>query len=269
MKRLELFEFEDFPWLPTFVRAGVTNLIEVFHRILGTSNIVSTLIMQAHRQQAFDQVVDMGSGSGGTMPQVMAKVNETRPQDPIQLLLTDAYPDLKVVERINSQSPPYIRYLDTPLDARNIADAPAGLKTMMASFHHLHPTIAKDLLRSAEQHGESILIYELAKNNIPVLLWWLLLPLSLSILILMTLIMTPFVKGLSFTQVVFTYVIPIIPLVYAWDGQASLMRTYTFKDIEQLLGERANPQYVWEISDAQKTNGKTAGYYIWGYPKTL
>lgn len=31
MKRLELFEFEDFIWLPDFIRNGVTGLIKVLH----------------------------------------------------------------------------------------------------------------------------------------------------------------------------------------------------------------------------------------------
>ena len=45
--------------------------------------------------------------------------------------------------------------------------------------------------------------------------------------------MTPFVKNLTLKQIIFTYLIPIVPLIYAWDGQASLVRMYTFKDIEK------------------------------------
>ena len=82
----------------------------------------------------------------------------------------------------------------------------------------------------------------------------------------MSLVMTLFVRPLSFSQIFFTYLIPIIPMVYAWDGQASLMRTYTFKDVEELLGEQAE-DYDWEIADAKKADGKKLGYYIMGYPK--
>lgn len=82
----------------------------------------------------------------------------------------------------------------------------------------------------------------------------------------MCLIMTPFVKPVTATQLLFTYLIPVIPLVYAWDGQTSIMRTYTFDDIKELIGEQDESSYIWEISDAKKPNGKKAGYYVLGYP---
>ena len=78
--------------------------------------------------------------------------------------------------------------------------------------------------------------------------------------------MTLFVRPLTFTQLLFTYFIPIIPIIYAWDGQASLMRTYSFKDLEGIIEELDNNNYSWEISDALKNNGKKAGYYVFGYP---
>lgn len=130
----------------------------------------------------------------------------------------------------------------------------------------MEPANAKKILQSARQNRQPILIYEIAKNNIPTLLWWLLLPLSLVILIVMSWVMTLLVRPLSFTQIFFTYLIPIIPIIYAWDGQASLMRTYTFADIKSLLGEE-DKDYQWTLGDAKKANGRKMGYYIMGYPK--
>ena len=51
----------------------------------------------------------------------------------------------------------------------------------------------------------------------------------------MVLFMTPWVRPLSWQQLLFTYLIPIIPLCYAWDGQASIMRIYTFDDIQNFF----------------------------------
>lgn len=263
MKRLELFEFEDYQWLPKSFRSGMTNLIMVFHKMLGTSEVLGDLILEIHKTQPFDQIVDIGSGSGGAMINTISKINNSS-QLSIQLLLTDKYPDPKVVANINSQNIPNVSYQSESLNAKNIEDAPSGLKTMIASFHHMSPTIAKEILNSAEKSKETFLVYEIAKNNIPVIAWWLLLPISLTILILMSLVMTPFVKPLRFSQLFFTYIIPVIPLLYAWDGQASLMRTYTFKDIDELIGENKNVDYIWKIAEAKNRNGKTAGYYIFG-----
>ena len=85
----------------------------------------------------------------------------------------------------------------------------------------------------------------------------------------MALVMTPFVKPLKVSQLFFTYIIPVIPLVYAWDGQASVKRTYTFEDIQKLLGDSKTQDYNWEIDTAKRSNGKKVGYCILGYPTSI
>ncbi len=56
--------------------------------------------------------------------------------------------------------------------------------------------------------------------------------------------MTPFVKPLTWRQIIFTYLIPIIPICYAWDGQASLPRIYTLKDLDHLLAGLGSWNYI-------------------------
>lgn len=269
MKRIELFEFEDFEWLPSVIRTGITNLIVVFHKLMGTAEVVSELIINVREKYNFSQIVDLGSGSGGTMPESLKRVNEKIEGQAINLMLTDLHPNEKFIAEIDNQKLANIEYNPNPINATDINKAPAGLKTMIASFHHMRPDTAKKILLSAENNREPILIYEVAKNTIPVLLWWLLLPISLLILFLMSLVMTLFVRPLTFSQILFTYFIPIIPLVYAWDGQASLMRTYTYRDIEELIGHQEEKSYKWIIGNAKKSNGKELGYYIMGYPENI
>ncbi|WP_323789381.1 hypothetical protein [Psychroserpens sp.] len=265
MKRLELFEFEDYSWLPKFVRSSITNLILILHRFMGTSEVIASLILEIKKKSEFSQIIDLGSGSGGPMLDVIHRLNLKGHS--LQLVLTDLYPHQKTVHKINDKKLEHIHYQETPLNATNFDNAPEGLKTMIASFHHMKPDVAKKILQSAQDNKSPILIYEIAKNTIPTLIWWLLLPISLVILIIMSLFMTLFVRPLSLTQILFTYFIPIIPLVYAWDGQASLMRTYTFEDVESLLPKAVDNTYIWVIEDAKKSTGKNLGYYIMGYPK--
>lgn len=268
MKRIQLFEFEDFEWFPGVIRIGATNLIVVLHKIMGTAEVISELIFDIKQTYEFTQVVDLGSGSGGPMPDAINRVNEKYKNQPINLILTDLHPNPDFVAEINKRKLPNTEYYGTSVDATNISEAPEGLKTMIASFHHMNPEIAKKILQSAKNNKEPILIYEIAKNTVPLLLWVLFLPISLIIMLLMSLLLTPFVRPLKFSQLLFTYLIPLIPLVFAWDGQASLMRTYTFKDIESLIGQMEDDDYKWTIGDAKKADGKKVGYYIIGCPKT-
>jgi hypothetical protein len=266
VKRIQLFEFEDFIWLPQPIRAGITNLIVVFHRMTGTQPVVAELVRTVRARHAFDRIVDLGAGSGGIMPSVLRELNAAPDAPDLELLLTDLHPAPENVARFNTDTEPEIRYRKEPLDATQLDQAPAGLKTMMNSFHHLPPAAARQVLHSAQAARQPLLIYEMAENKIPTLLWWLFLPLSLTILAVMTWFMTPFVRPLTGRQLLFTYLLPVIPLVYAWDGQASLVRMYTFDDLRQLL-PAATDGYTWEMGPAEKPGGKTQGYYVLGLPK--
>jgi hypothetical protein len=170
------------------------------------------------------------------------------------------------LKKFNSITSDNISYLNTSVDATNISKAPKGLKTMMNSFHHMRPKKARAILESAQRTHQPLLIYEMGDNNIPLLIWWLLLPISLVVLIILALFMTPFVKPLTWRQIVFTYLIPIIPICYAWDGQASLPRMYTLKDLELLLDGLGSENYTWEKGHAKKENGKKQGTYLLGLP---
>lgn len=268
MKRLELFEFEDFDWLPNAIRSGVTNLIKVLHSIIGTTDVLVGILKECQRKIKFNQIIDLGSGSGGPMIAVIDKINlDCKGEKSIKLFLSDKYPNGNTVRSINNLELPNVEYLEHSVDALEINSAPNGLKTMIASFHHMPPNKARQILSSAKESKAPILIYEIAENTIPVILWWLLLPVSFSILVVMSLFLTPMVRPLTITQILLTYLIPVIPIVYAWDGQASIMRTYTKEDIKALLEHGKNDSYVWEIGGAKKSNGKKAGYYIFGYPK--
>lgn len=201
------------------------------------------------------------------MPTVAGELNAAGEGTALELLLTDLHPAPENVARFNQDDEPAVSYRNEPLDATQLATAPAGLKTMMNSFHHLPPEAARQVLHSARAERQPLLIYEMAENKIPTLLWWLFLPLSLTILAVMTWFMTPFVRPLSGRQLLFTYLIPVIPLVYAWDGQASLVRMYTFDDLRQLLPADEPAAYTWEMGPAKNAAGKQQGYYLLGLPE--
>lgn len=262
MKRIQLFEFEDFSALPQFIRKGITGLLEVFHNMMGSAEMVGIELEKLRQLHAFNQIVDLGSGSGGIMPSVVHRLNANQLELPVSLLLSDKFPNPNVVERFNKAGQANVKYASQSVNATELSKAPEGLKTMIACFHHMHPDSARTILRSAAENKQPLFIYEVASNTIPLLLWWLLLPLSLLILAAMALVMTPFVKGIGPLQLIFTYLIPIIPLVYAWDGQASLVRTYTKKDLEPFLHALENLGMQWEWKELKNAKGRAAGYAL-------
>lgn len=267
MKRVQLFEFEDFSWFPTMWRSTMTKIIVILHKLMGTKEVLGELLLDIQKKHSFSQIVDMGAGSGGCMPMVMEYLNEQENKEPVKLLLTDLHPNPQFVENFNKNSPDYMSYSGESLDASNLSQAPKGIKTMSNSFHHMPPPIAKKILSTAQENKEAILIYEIAENKIPTFIWALLLPISLPIVALMSILFVPFVKPLSWKDLLFTWLIPVIPIFYAWDGQASMPRMYTFDDIKNHLLPEKDENYTWEMGQAKKKNGKAQGYYILGLPK--
>lgn len=267
MKRIHLFEFEDLQWFPRTWRTSMTHLIVVLQKMMGVPEVISKLIGEIREKHSFDQIVDTGSGSGGALLNAVELYNQEHPTNPIKLRLTDLNPLPEFVESVNQQNNPNLHYQLEPVDARHLDQAPAGLKTMMNSFHHMPPPVAKDILKSAVDNRQPLLIYEMAENKVPLPIWWLLLPLSLAILTVMTWFMTPFVRPLTAKQLLFTYLIPVIPIAYAWDGQVSSVRMYTFDDVEFLLKGLQHDTYEWTVDRPLKKKGKPIGYYILGLPK--
>lgn len=265
MKRIQLFEFEDQAWFPDRFRIALTKLIAVLHKITGLSDIVVHELRQILQITGEKEIIDLGSGAGGPMPKVFEQLKENGVD--IKVTLSDLFPNEKFVREFNANAPAGITYSEKSIDATHLERAPKGLKTFFNSFHHMPPETAKKILRSAQASKDPIFIYEMANNKIPLLIWILFLPISLIFLFVMVLFMTPFVKNLTWDQVAFTYLIPIIPIAYAWDGQASLPRIYSQNDVKLLLDEASGKgEYKWIVSDSKSEKGKKMGYYIFGYP---
>jgi len=267
MKRIQLFEFEDLHWFPNWLRSCMTHLIVVLQQMMGIPQVLADLISGIIDKKDIARIVDLGSGSGGAMPEVLKILRTKYGLSDLELVMTDLYPNKQFIRKFDSDPNIGINYYESPVDATKIDRAPEGLKTMINCFHHMPPKEARKILTSAQENQQPLLIYELGENKIPLLVWWLLLPLSLTILMLMVLFMTPFVKPLTWQQLVFTYLIPIIPICYAWDGQASLPRMYTFADLDKLLDGLDSENYSWHKGHAKNKKGKKKGTYLIGMPR--
>jgi hypothetical protein len=259
MNRIDLFEFEDFPWFPDWIRTCVTHLIVVMHKLLNTSDDLVPLIKKALNHSKNQHIVDLCSGSGGPMITVYNELVEKQGINNLKLTLTDLYPNQELASTINNPDKPNLSYKISPVDAANVPTGLSGIRTMIGSFHHMKPDTAKKILKDAKDSKVPICIYEISDNAFPTFLWWATLP----ILFLMALFITPFVKPLTLKQIAFTYIIPIIPFVFAWDGAVSNARTYNLKDLTLLITGLKSEDYTWEMGKISKRGNKV---YLLGLP---
>jgi len=265
MKRIQLFELEDFNWFPDLIRSPMTRLLKVLNSWMGLDEAIAKLVERIIVETGISTIVDLGSGSGGVMPIVHQRLSESNNDRNVNLMLTDLHPSQTALAEFK-QNKDGITYHATPVDATKATSVPSGIKTMVNSFHHMPPSVATKILRAAQESGEPLLIFEMQENKIPTLIWALFLPLGLIITFIMALVLTPFSKPLTFSQLVFTYLIPVIPLCFAWDGQASYARLYSISDIDELLEGLASSSYTWKKGIGTKKNGRSIGTYLLGMP---
>ena len=84
---------------------------------------------------------------------------------------------------------------------------------------------------------------------------------------IMFFLFTPFIRPFKWSRLLFTYLIPIIPLYTMWDGVVSILRLHT----PEQLGELANAadkeqKYDWKHGKERTMFGVSIAYLI-GVPK--
>ena len=131
---------------------------------------------------------------------------------------------------------------------------------MICSFHHMKPEVAKGILKSASESGEPFVLYEISDNSIP--LWTL--PLNVILTMVIVLFVTPLVRPMTWQQIVFTYLFPLLPIFIGWDGAISNFRTYTLSDMELLVQELRSDDYQWEMGAIPGKGAKQL--YLLGLP---
>ena len=112
---------------------------------------------------------------------------------------------------------------------------------MIASFHHLDEQTAQKVLLDAQSAHQPIAIFEGFGRNLAG--FFILLP-----LIFLPCLFVPFIKPFKLLNLLFTYVLPLIPFLVFFDGWVSYLRIYSQKELAQLIeGLPSDDSYEWEI----------------------
>ncbi|EMR03992.1 hypothetical protein [Cesiribacter andamanensis] len=260
MKRIHLFEFEDQAWFPDWLRQRMLRLLQVLHRLLGTAQALTPLLNRALQHSAHPALIDLCSGSGGPMLEAHARLRQQAGLEGVTLTLTDLYPNQALANQLRRQGDPAVVYLPQPVDATSVPPGLQGVRTMVSSLHHMKPRQARAILADALEKKQALCVLEISDNRFPIALWWVALPFNL----LTALLLAPLARPLDWRLLVFTYLIPLIPICFAWDGAVSNARTYTLEDLEKLLEGLQRENYRWEMG---KIPGRSAKVYLLGLPQ--
>lgn len=256
MGRLHLFEFEDQKWFPSFLRNYGTDFLQFLSNVTKMYKPIVPVLSDALKKTNTNTIIDLGSGGGGGLLWLNEELKKEVPTLKIQL--TDFYPNLSAFDYTTSKTN-NISYSKNSVDAREVPNELKGFRTQFLSLHHFKPNEAKQILQNAVDSGQGIGVFEGQERSLPSIIAMIFSPLTV-------LFTTPFIRPFKLGRIIFTYLVPIVPLFVLWDGIVSSLRTYSVEEMESLISEIDNKEsYNWEVKRVK--SGPSVILYLIGTPK--
>jgi hypothetical protein len=235
LPRLQLFELEDLPWFPRTIRDLATDYLHFIETRFRLHESVIPILRDALEYSNAASILDLCSGAGG--PVLSAYEALAAGGLTVPFTLTDKYPNLSAFRLLSERYPSGIRYLPDPIDAANVPRDLAGFRTMFNAFHHFSPESAHRVLICAVEARQPIGIFEIPERSTLTIIPLLFTPLFMAMA-------TPFIRPFRWRRLLWTYLIPLVPLTGLWDGLISQLRAYTTAELLELT--RDLPTYEWK-----------------------
>lgn len=267
MRRLQLFEWEDQPWLPRVLRDFITDQLRFTHteRMREPVNRaiaerISSLLARTGRTR----IVDLCAGAGGPISQIAGLVSEQL-QKPVEVVVTDLYPNVAAFRALVDESEGRISARFEPTDATDVPADLSGVRTVFTALHHFEPALAKRVLADAVRKRQPIAVFE---------------PLERTLRMALLVGVMSFVRGFTHAhrvgrmtpqRAVFTYALPVAPFVFGWDGTVSALRSYTASELLHMARAVTSTGYDWDAGRFETPGpfGLMPTTYLIGLPSPL
>ncbi len=255
MKRLHLCELEDQSWFPATIRDLATDYLHFMQTALKVDGALVPLVEQAIRDSGARQIIDLCSGGSGPVPLLVERLAARGV--PVTATLTDLYPNVAAFEAIATATDRRVTFVPDSIDARAVPATLPGLRTIFNGFHHLKPEDARAVLHAAAAARQPIAIFELSERSVGHIL-------GVSLVPLIVWLTTPFMRPFRWTRLLWTYLIPLVPLTCLWDGVVSQLRAYTLSELHALT-EGSRPMR-WDVGRVPVAQGRGRLTYLIGVP---
>jgi hypothetical protein len=213
--RLHLMEWNDQPWLPEALRRAETDYLAT---ILDAMNPFAPLAPRLAALCTDDRIIDLCAGGAGPWLRLQPAISSALGR-PVRVTMTDLYPNATAFSRAAAATSGAVTGEPLPVDARAVPPRLSGLRTMFDALHHFRPADARAVLADAYHRRQPIAVVEATRRSLSTVLGTLLVP-------LFVLLLTPRIRPFSWTRLLFTYVLPVVPLLaltagldadYTWD----------------------------------------------------
>ena len=258
MARPRLFEFEDLAWFPKSIRDLGTDLLRFMWEVGKVYRPIVPRLRDALIKTGSQEIVDVGSGGGGPVVAIFPELIKSGL--PARITLTDKFPNLGAFQYAKQRTNGGIDFIERSVDATAMPPDLKVLRTMFANLHHFPPELVRGILQDAVRQRCPIGIFDFAAFPSPPPPAVFLVDTPISVLLA-----TPFVRPFRWSRLFWTYVIPIVPLIFPLDGILSGLRLYSVRELRGIVESLPANDYVWELGSEPFPHCIT---YLIGYPES-
>lgn len=236
LPRVQLFEWNDLPWVPAAVRDTV---VESLSRTLQWGKMLDGMV--APFEQFLDEagtreVLDLGAGGGGPAL-ILARAITRAGRTPPRFILTDLHPRVEAWCQAKAEQPGVIDYVPSSVDATAIPRSLAHgrVRTVINVLHHFPPGLATAIFADAVRSSRGIFVAEpFARNPLAFASF---IPVGLPALVLNPLLS----KKDRMTKALLTWATPAAFAIGLWDGIVSTLREYTTDELYAMVKPFGTP----------------------------
>jgi hypothetical protein len=259
MNRRQFMEIEDQSWCPAALRDGTTDFLQTVMTLTDPYAPIRPLLLESLNRCGTRRIIDLCSGGGGPWQRFYPSLQKDLAQ-PLQLWLTDLYPNPRAGLELQKRYPQQIGWWPGPVDALGPPEQLSGFYTLFTSAHHFRPEALGHILRQAVKKGQGIALFELTNRSLPALMLALLIP-------LIVLLLTPLCRPFYLSRFFWVYLIPLVPLLALFDGIVSCLRSYRADELRSIVAQLGDNGYNWQIGEKPSNFGLTPLTYLIGIPQ--
>ncbi len=240
MKTRYAFEFCDHAKTPHPIRKTLLEILETCNQQFRPYyQEVSNDILDICDKEGLTSVVELGAGTAPITRELACDSRATN----LKLIPCDLYPETQVWEELEKEFPGQVESVSEPVDFLQPRDWPEkSLLVLVAAFHHIPPKLRPLFLKTQSESGERVAVFEPLRKT----------PFSMALTIfaIFPALLLPILKIRRpgrLRRVLWCWLVPVVPLMFMWDGIVSCLRQWNPEEWEANLQEQLADDHTWAI----------------------
>jgi hypothetical protein len=215
-----LFEWMDLDWLPASLRNTMREILECGNArpFRPYYEWVAAEVKREILADDYKNVVELGAGTAPITRLLARDVDLAN----VRLIVCDLKPDTEAFRDLEARFPGKVTPEYTPVDfSRPMEWPPKTLLFLSGTFHHVPPTVRRQVVRSLTDSADRTMMFEPLRKTLPSVLF-----VFLSIFPALLLPLWFVSRPGRFRRFFWCWFLPIAPVLFWWEGAVSCLRMW-------------------------------------------